>query len=497
MMAEINRRNLLETGLVVAAGSIVPITTSLGAETNNTSTNPKTPSETYGAGNTGLGISKKLTEFTSTIQFAQLSPSAIHESKRATLDWLGCALIGSKHPTSINLVNTLKSIGSYSAVRVIGHPGLKMSLLDTPVANGQMGHILDFDDTHLGGVILHTSTATLPALLAIGEQKKLNGQQLIVSLVAAFEGGIRTGQAMPNHHRGGWHLTGSLGTIASSIGAAKMLNLDSQKTLMALGIGCTQAAGMQQNRGSDCKSLHAGKSAYHGVLAATLASNGFNSSPEILEGNLGFTRIYSSTQDLELLTKDLGKEWVIVQNGYKPYSCGVVLHPLIDACIGLSKSSQIPASDITSFEVLVHPDVIRITGVDQPGSGLMSKFSANHAAAVSYIDRAGGVPQFTNERSQDAMVIQLRKIVKVLPSTNLQLDQAKARITTKSGVSFDMNVEHAKGTTLNPMSDSDLESKFIQNARSCLTNDKVKRILDIVWNLEKLSDINQLTRECA
>ena len=157
-----------------------------------------------------------------------------------------------------------------------------------------------------------------------------------------------------------------------------MLNLDAQKTLMALGIGCTQAAGMQQNRGSDCKSLHAGKSAYHGVLSATLAANGFNSSPEILEGNLGFTRIYSTSQDLDLLTKDLGKEWLIVSNGYKPYSCGVVLHPLIDACIGLSKASQVTWSDIANFEVLVHPDVIRITGVDQPGSGLMSKFSANH-----------------------------------------------------------------------------------------------------------------------
>ncbi len=496
-MNTIKRRDLLETSLLVAAGSFLPSSHSLATEDSNPAQTPKTTSNTYGAGNTGLGISKKLTEFTSKIQFAQLSSGAIHEAKRATLDWLGCALIGSKHPTSINLVNTLKSMGSYSAVRVIGHPGLKMSLLDSPVANGQMGHILDFDDTHLGGVILHTSTATMPALLAIGEQKKLNGQQLIVSLVAAFEGGIRTGQAMPNHHRGGWHLTGSLGTIASSIGASRMLNLDAQKTLMALGIGCTQAAGMQQNRGSDCKSLHAGKSAYHGVLSATLASNGFNSSSEILEGNLGFTRIYSTSQDLDLLTKDLGKEWLIVSNGYKPYSCGVVLHPLIDACIGLSKASKVPWSDIANFEVLVHPDVIRITGVDQPGSGLMSKFSANHAAAVSYIDRAGGVTQFSNERSQDPAVINLRKTVKVLASANLQLDQANARITTKSGATFDMNIEHAKGTIQNPMSDKDIESKFIQNASTCITNDKTKRILEMVWNLEKLTDLNKLTRECS
>ena len=497
MTSKINRRNLIETSLLVAAGSFLPNSYGVAVQDLDTTQNQKTQSNTYGAGNTGLGISKKLTEFTSSIQFTQLSQEAIHEAKRATLDWLGCALIGSKHPTSINLVSTLKAMGSYPAVRVIGHPGLKMSLLDTPIANGQMGHVLDFDDTHLGGVILHTSTATMPALLALGEQKKLKGEQLIVSLVAAFEAGIRTGQAMPKHHLGGWHLTGSLGTIAATIGAARMLNLDAQKTLMALGIACTQAAGMQQNRGSDCKSLHAGKSAYHGVLSANLASNGYNSSPEILEGNLGFTRIYSSTQNLEALTKELGKDWLIVSNGYKPYSCGVVLHPLIDACIGLSNSSKVPWSDIEDFEVLVHPDVIRITGVDQPGSGLMSKFSANHAAAVSYIDRAGGVSQFSNERSQDPSVINLRKIVKVLASANLRLDQASARIKTKSGASIEWNIDHAKGTVQNPMSDKDIESKFIQNANSCITLDKTKRIIEMVWNLEKLKDINQLTRECA
>jgi 2-methylcitrate dehydratase PrpD len=495
MANNINRRNLLETSLLVAAGTFLPNKSSLAIE-NSAKQNPQTVA-TYGAGNTGLGISKKLTEFTSGIQFSQLSANAIHEAKRATLDWLGCALIGSKHPTAMNLVKTLKAMGSYSSVQVIGHPGLKMSLLDTPVANGQMGHVLDFDDTHLGGVILHTSTATLPALLALGEQNKLNGEQLIVSLVAAFEGGIRTGQAMPRHHHGGWHLTGSLGTIAASIGASRMLNLDAKKTLMALGIGCTQAAGMQQNRGSDCKSLHAGKSAYHGVLSASLASNGFNSSAEILEGNLGFTRIYSTSQNLELLTKDLGKEWLIEGNGYKPYSCGVVLHPLIDACIGLSKTSKVPLTEITDFEVLVHPDVIRITGVDQPGSGLMSKFSANHAAAVSYIDQEGGVKQFSNERSQDATIMQLRKMIRISPSSSLRLDQASARVTAKSGTSFETKIEHARGTVKNPMTDQDIESKFMQNAQASISREKSLRLVDIVWNLEKLKDINQLILECA
>ena len=103
---------------------------------------------------------------------------------------------------------------------------------------------------------------------------------------------------------------------------------------------------MQQNRGSDCKSLHAGKSAYHGVLASMLASKGFNSSPEILEGSLGFTKIFSATQPNGAITAGLGRAWMITGNGYKPYACGVVLHPLIDAMIEVSRKAGRPASEI-------------------------------------------------------------------------------------------------------------------------------------------------------
>jgi 2-methylcitrate dehydratase PrpD len=298
---------------------------------------------------------------------------------------------------------------------------------------------------------------------------------------------------MPSHHKGGWHLTGTLGSVASSIGAAKMLGLSAPHTLMALGIGCTQASGLQQNRGSDCKSLHAGKSAYHGVLAAGLASDGYNSSSEILEGSLGFTRVYSTNQNLESITHELGKNWQINNNGYKPYSCGVVLHPLIDASIALSQKAQVGADDIAQFEILVHPDVIRITGVDQPGSGLMSKFSANHAAAVSFIDRAGGVNQFTNEKAQNSEVMGLRKLVNIVPSTHLELDQAQATLIKKSGEQVQVRIEHAKGTVQNPMSDEDIQGKFIQNASSCIGPAQIQQISNLVWRLEQLNDLNSLT----
>ncbi len=452
----------------------------------------------YGAANLGLGVTKQLGEFLAGFKYEDVSAAALHEAKRAVLDWMGCALAGSQHPTPQILISTFKQMGSFAAATVFGQKGgLKLSLLDAAVANGQMGHVLDFDDTHLGGVILHTSTATLPALFALSEARKASGKALMLAIVAAFEAGIRTGQAMPRHHHGGWHLTGTLGTVAASAGSAKLLGLNAQQTIYALGIGCTQAAGMQQNRGSDCKSLHAGKSAYHGVLASMLASNGFNSSAEILDGSLGFVRIYSSTQNLPALTADLGKAWLITGNGYKPYACGVVLHPLIDAAIGVSRQAKITASDVATLEITVHPDVIRITGVDAPGSGLMSKFSANHAGAVAFIDQAGGIVQFSNERARDPAVQALRTRVQIKASDSLRLDQAIAKITTQSGAIVEVKIEHATGTVANPISDKDLEKKFLGNAEPVLGATQAAVVAKQIWALDQLADVGDLVRLCG
>ena len=452
---------------------------------------------TYGAALTGLGITSALARFLSAIRFEDLSPAAVHEAKRAVLDWVGCALAGSTHPTVNVLLATLDELGSAPVATVLGRGGRRLSLLDAPVANGQMGHVLDFDDTHLGGVILHTSTATLPALFALGEWRKSSGRDVIVALAAAFEAGIRVGQAATSHHLGGWHLTGTLGTVAAAAGSARLVGLDDKQTAFALGIACTQAAGMQQNRGSDCKSLHAGKSAYHGVLASMLASKGFNSSVEILEGSLGFTKIFSATQQNGAITAGLGRTWMIIGNGYKPYACGVVLHPLIDAMIDVSRTANQPASGVERVEVLVHPDVIRITGVDAPDSGLMAKFSANHAAAVAYIDRAAGVVQFTDERSRDVDVLALRRVVQVKPDPSYRLDQAAARVRTRSGATHEAEIAHATGTVSNPMSDQALREKFLGNATSAIGADQARRVIDIIWKLDTLGEVGELVRACV
>jgi 2-methylcitrate dehydratase PrpD len=496
----LRRRDVLGSGLVVLAGHAVARVGQAQERSPGAARGAQASSlegGTYGAAATGLDITTTLARFLSRLSYDDLSPAAVHEAKRAVLDWVGCALAGSTHPTTHRLLATFDALGSIPAATVLGQPGRRLSLLDAAVANGQRGHVLDFDDTHLGGTILHTSTATLPALFALGERRGSSGRDLIVAFAAAFEAGIRVGQAAPDHHRGGWHLTGTLGSVAAAAASARLMELDAQQTTHALGIACTQAAGMQQNRGTDCKSLHAGKAAYHGVLAAMLASNAFDSSTEIIEGRLGFTKIYSASQRNDLVLAGLGEHWMITGNGYKPYACGVVLHPLIDAVIAVSRKTPASVSDIASVEVLVHPDVIRITGVDSPNSALMAKFSANHAAAVAFIDQAAGVAQFSDDRLTDAAVQALRRRVTVAAEPSFRLDQSAATVRTESDATYDAQIEHATGTAANPLTDEALRAKFLGNAVPIVGADRAQRIIETVATLETLGDVGELVRACA
>ena len=337
-------------------------------------------------------LTKTLCGHLAASQFSDLTAEAVSEARRGVLDWIGCALAGSGHKTITTLLAVLQETSGRPQAAVFGR-GLRLGLLDAPLANGQMGHVLDFDDTHMGGVVLHTSSPVLAALFALAERAPVTGADFMLAYAVGFEAGVRSGRTAPGHHKGGWHLTGTLGTIAAGVASGRLLNLDRQKLTYAMGIAATQSAGMQQNRGTMCKSFHAGKAASNGVLSALLAERGFDSTQEIIEGEKGFSRIYSDVAEPEQLTAGLGGRWLIETNGHKPYACGVVLHPLIDAVVAVRNRDKIDPATVSAIELRVHPLVLSITGVIDPSTGLQSKFSTLHSAAVALIDGTAGVAQ--------------------------------------------------------------------------------------------------------
>ena len=445
----------------------------------------------YGVAPLELGLTREFSEFCSNLKFDDLPREVIEEAKRGILDWLGCAIAASDNPRIGSLIKTLTEFSSNSGATVIGQQN-EFGPLEAALINGQMGHFYDYDDTHMGGVVLHTSSPVLAAILSLGENKSKTGKDIILAYVLGFEAGVRVGQTAPSHHDGGWHLTGTLGTIAAGVASASLLTLDPEKTTFALGLSATQAAGMQQNRGTMSKSFHAGRAASNGILAALMASSGYDSSDEIVEGRRGFSKIYSKTQNYNFLTKNLGSDWVILTNGYKPYACGIVQHPLIDAIITASKNTNIPHDEIETVDALIHPHTITITGVEDPKTGLKSKFSLKHSAAVGYIDRHAGLSQYSDARAVAQDVASLRRKINPVPKDNFRKDQCEVRVKYKNGNIETVNVEHALGTTKNPVSSDFLVDKFLANADGKSLKSKPKEIVEAIWNLEDLPDIAKL-----
>ena len=260
----------------------------------------------------------------------------------------------------------------------------------------------------------------------------------------------------------------------------------------AMGIAGTQASGVREVFGSMTKLFHAGRAAQNGVLAALLARSGFTSTTAILEGRRGFAAVLSSSHDLSTVTAGLGNDWKLRGNGLKPYACGVVNHPLIDAVTELRSRKGITAEVVESIAARVHPLVLELVDRQHPSVGLEGKFSFQHAMAVGLVDGAAFPVQFTDARVSDPVVAGLRDRISATVDPSLSEDAAVVTLTLKDGRTYTEAVEHARGTPDNPMSDAQLEEKFRILVGDVMPRDRVEGLLGMLWDLESVDDVREL-----
>ena len=439
------------------------------------------------------GVTSQLCEFLARARYDDLPASTVHAARRGLLDWLACVLAGSTHPSVDLVIGMLQDAGGRAEATVIGRK-LKLGILEAPIANGYMGHVLDYDDTH--ATTLHPSSPVLAAVLPLCDRKRISGKELLLAYVCGLEAGARAGRASPAHHKGGWHLTGTLGSMAGGAAAAKLLGCSPLQITWAIGIAASQSAGLQQNRGTMTKYLHAGKAAANGLMSGLLAQRGFTSSSEVIEGARGFCRIYSEVAAPEELVADLGKPWEMERNGYKPYASAVVLHSVVDAMLLIRAQTRIDPAQVSEISLKVHPHVVSITGVMSPSSGMQSKFSVSHSAAIGLADGAGGAYEYSDERVRDPVITALRKKVKVEIDNSLAVDQARASVIM-GGRPFGAFVEHQIGTRNNPMTDAAIEQKFMTNAVPVIGEAAAKKAVQLIWRFEALEDVRELLALCA
>ncbi len=442
-----------------------------------------------------MEVTRALARFVARSRPEDIPSTARHEATRSLVNYLGCALGGARHEAVGIVLETLAPFSGPPQAGVVG----RRERLDCPHAalvNGMSAHVLDFDDTHLR-TLMHPSVPVASTLLALAERSRLTGAEFVHAFILGVDVECRIANAIYVAHNVNWYITGTAGVFGAAAAAGRVLGLDEARLARAFGIAATQAAGLREMAGTMCKSFVHGRAAQNGMLAAFLAANGFTSSERAIEAPRGFANVLAPEHRLEEITEGLGERYEIALNTYKPYACGVVAHPVIDGCIALRNEIALRPDEVAAVELRVHPLALKLTGMREPRSGLESKWSLYHSAAVALCDGAAGEQQYTDARVRDPAVARLRERVTAEPDPALREDEGHVVIALQDGRRVERHVEHAVGSTANPMSDRDLERKFRALSEEALPPDRIQALIGKCWAVAQLDDVADLMRLAA
>jgi len=404
-------------------------------------------------------VTRLLGEFVATHPTGGWHDGVEREARRTLTNWLGCAIGASRHASVEAALAAIRELCPSEQATVLGRDE-RIDMASAALVNGVSAHAFDFDDTHLK-TIIHPAAPLASAALALAEHVGAPGRLIVDGLVLGVEVACRIGNAIyPDHYDRGWHITGSVGMLGAAAACARVLGLDAERATMALGIAASQPSGVREQFGSMTKSLHAGAAARNGLMAALLARHRFTASERALEAKRGLMQTFSTKSDWREITDQLGTRFEISLNTYKPFACGVVIHPAIDGCVQLRDAHRLRAEDIERISLKVHPLVLELTGKTAPRNGLEGKFSVYHACAAAIVCGQAAESEFSDEIVARPDVVGLRQRVTAEVDPALAEDAAEVTIVRRDGRKLTVFVAHALGSLERPMSDADLERKF-------------------------------------
>lgn len=413
------------------------------------------------------------------------------EAVRTFFNWLGCAVGGSGHETLDAALDAVRLFAGPAQATVLGRRE-RFDVLHAALLNGISSHVLDYDDTHLK-TIIHPAGPVASALLAVAEMQAVSGADSLHALTIGVEVECRIGNCVyPEHYDRGWHITGTAGVFGAAAAVGKLLGLDETRMVWALGLAATQSSGLREMFGTMTKSFHPGRAAQNGAMAAFLARSGFDSSLRGIEAPRGFANVLSTKQDYTEITGGLGETWEAGLNTYKPFACGIVIHPTIDGCSQLRDETG--GAEVERLDVVVHPLVLELTGKTEPATGLEGKFSVFHSAAWALLHGDGSPTAFTDQAVNDPAAVALRRRVHVETSRDVKEEQVRLVLTLKDGRRVERFVEHAIGSLERPLSREMLVTKFSRQAVPTLSEDECKHLMDLAWALPTLADAAEVAR---
>jgi 2-methylcitrate dehydratase PrpD len=439
-------------------------------------------------------LARSLARFALETPWAAMPPSVQSAAVRANLNWLACALAGSQTPTVQSALTAAQALSGAGVHRLIG----RRETVDASQAvfiNCLSSAAHAFDDTHLK-TITHPTGPVAAVVWALAEQQaaqgvRCSGADLLGALVVGMEVECRLSNAIVNHGRGahlGWYMTGLTGGIGAAIAGARLLGLSPDQAVMAMSLAAAQSGGFRATHGSMGTAFVPAMAARNGLAALRLAQAGFTCTEHAIDGHNGLLAVLSPHCDAALALDGLGQTYEILDNALKPYPCGIVIHPAIDACMALAAQLNNPLEEVASLSLWVHGDTLRLCGRRLPDTALDAQVSVYHWAAASLVHPADALGNAELPRVQDPLLRALQSRIQAQVDDSLQSDQARAQLRTHAGQVLDAFVEHASASSANPMTDEQLNHKFTALSQRALAQAQAQVVQDMSWQLPTLSD---------
>src|SRR5436190_270913 len=425
-------------------------------------------------------------------------PEPVRELVRqCVLDYYGVALAGADDPLATILVDELAEAGGAAQASIIGHR-VKLPALSAALVNGAIGHALDYDDVNLA-MPGHPSVAILPGLIALAEERRSSGRDVVAAFVAGYETACRIGMAMrPGHYDRGFHATGTVGCFGAAAACARLLGLDAEGTARALGIAGTQAAGLKSQFGTMCKPFHAGKASQSGLLAARLAARGFSSRPDLIECEQGFAPTHAPDFHPEKALAEPPNGFHIFANLFKYHAACYLTHGPIECARSLREQHGIEASQVARMTLSLDRSCDRVCNIPAPTDGLEAKFSLRQtvAMALSGVDTAS-LGAYSAATATDPALVRLRE--KLALDFHDGWPQAAAELEVALTDGRVLKAKHDAGI---PSADiaaqgERLADKFDALAEPALGVARARELRATILGLDGLADASALARLAA
>jgi 2-methylcitrate dehydratase PrpD len=440
-----------------------------------------------------MSVTETLAAFVVDSRLGAIPSDVQTEATRALVNYLGCALGGSIEPALDVAIETLAPFSGDARACVLGRAE-RFDALHAALLNGIGSHVHEYDDT-LPKNYIHPSVPVASALFAYASANPVGGRDFVHAFVLGFEVESRIGNAVyPAHYEAGWHITSTTGVFGAAAAVGKLLGLTTKQMVWAFGLAATQAAGIREMFGSMAKSFQPGRAAQNGYTAALLGRADFTAGEHALEGPRGFAAVTASQYDLDKVTAGLGVDFELRDNAYKPYACGLVVHPAIDGCSQLHREFHPSPESIASVRVRVAPLVLDLCNKKDLRRALESKYSIYHACAIGLVRGKGGLQEFTDDAIRDPKLAHVRGVTTAVADPSITEDQVHIEVTLRDGRKLEKFVEQSLGNVRRPLSDEQLTEKFVDQAVLALPRAQVDAVLERCWRIADLGDVGDLAR---